>query len=107
MTAQLTNTLLSIEAELKAIGLWAETPPSEAALASTQPFCVDTLSLPEWLQFIFLPRMRMLLDAGLALPSECGIAPIAEEFFKHAAANGQYIIALLVQVDQLLSEVEL
>lgn len=107
MTAQLTQTLLKIEAELKAMGFWTETPPSEAALASTQPFCVDTLSLPEWLQYIFLPRMRTLLEADLTLPAECGIAPIAEEFFKQTCANGQYIIALLEQVDQLLSGVEL
>lgn len=74
--------LLLIEAEMRRLDLWAATAPSPEALASTEPFCVDTLSLPEWLQFVFLPRMRQLIEGEMPLPRQCGIAPMAEEYFR-------------------------
>lgn len=90
----------AVEAELRALQEWRTTPPSADALASTAPFCVDTLTLPEWLQFVFLPRMRWLLDMAQPLPGQCGIAPMAEEYFRH---NSQRLAELLQQIDQTLS----
>lgn len=107
LKAQLHQILLDIEHDLQALNEWDSKPPSAEALASTQPFCVDTLSLPQWLQFIFLPRMSTLIDSGQPLPTKCGIAPIAEEYFRHYfrhnTKNGKTLIALLNQVDELLS----
>jgi uncharacterized protein YqcC (DUF446 family) len=54
-----------------------QTPPSTEALASDQPFCVDTLTLPRWLQFIFLPT---LYDA----PHHEGQANIYREVYESA-----------------------
>ena len=77
---------------MRDIGLWSDLIPSDEALASTQPFAVDTLEFVEWLQFIFLPRMKNLVETGSPLPSNCGIAPMAEEYFnrkRHQANDGQ------------------
>ena len=52
MTDNVEKCLTAIEEELKALAWWSDTPPSDEALASPLPFGVDTLSLPEWLQFI-------------------------------------------------------
>jgi uncharacterized protein YqcC (DUF446 family) len=70
--------LRELETALRHAGLWEFAPPQPAALESAQPFCVDTLELSQWLQWMFLPRMRALLDARAALPAECGIAAMAE-----------------------------
>jgi len=99
--SEVAEQLLLLEAELRRLQLWAATPPAAEALASTQPFCVDTLTLPQWLQFIFLPRMRQLIEAEHPLPSECGIAPIAEEYFR-TAGGGEALIALLDDIDRRL-----
>ena len=56
--------LLLIERELRVLGWWQEQAPSAEALASQEPFCVDTLTFEQWLQWIFLPRMKQLLEAG-------------------------------------------
>lgn len=103
MTKTLTQALQAIETELRAIERWEARPPPADALSSTQPFCVDTLSLPQWLQFIFLPRMYELLENGQPLPTKCGISPIAEEYFRHNPENGENLIAQLDQIDELLS----
>ena len=44
--------------------LWEKVSPSAAALASDEPFCIDTLTFPQWLQFIFLPTLYRMLEAG-------------------------------------------
>jgi len=100
----LANLLLDIEAELKQLQLWQTNRPSDKALASTEPFCIDTLSLPQWLQFIFLERMTNLISQKRALPAQCGVAPLAAEFFKGHSGNGLQLINLLQRLDALLSE---
>lgn len=103
MRTQLLQALADIEHELKILDEWDSTPPSAEALASTQPFCIDTLRLPQWLQFIFLPRLHMMIIHEQPLPKKCGIAPIAEEYFRHTSQNGQALINLLTHIDELLN----
>lgn len=96
--------LIDIEAQLRQLGLWDKIPPSEEALASPQPFCVDTLTLPQWLQFVFLPTLYKMLEEGEALPERCAIAPMAEEYFRGGGLPVETLLASLEQVDSLLSE---
>jgi uncharacterized protein YqcC (DUF446 family) len=94
--------LLLIERELRLQGWWDEQPPSDQALASQQPFCVDTLAFEQWLQWIFLPRMKYLLESGAALPEACGIQPMAEQVYGERSEQAQVLIRLLGEFDQLI-----
>ena len=71
--------LIDIECELRRAGFWCAEPPSAAALASVEPFCVDTLDFHQWLQFVFIPRMREMIETRSPLPSACNISAMAEE----------------------------
>ncbi|MCB1709805.1 MAG: YqcC family protein, partial [Halioglobus sp.] len=82
MNTEVAELLIDIEAELRQLGLWDRVPPPPAALASDQPFSIDTLTLPQWLQFIFLPTLYRLLEEAQPLPGRCGIAPLAQEYFR-------------------------
>lgn len=75
---QLADQLLLIERELRLLGWWEELPPAPEQLASQEPFCVDTLDFHQWLQWIFLVRMKGILEQGLPLPSASGILAMAE-----------------------------
>lgn len=75
---QLADQLLLIERELRLLGWWEASPPSLEKLASQEPFCVDTLDFHQWLQWVFLARMKLILEQGLALPSASGILAMAE-----------------------------
>ncbi len=96
--------LIDIEAQLRQLGQWDRLPPPDRALASSQPFCVDTLTLPQWLQFVFLPTIYQLLEEGESLPDRCGITPMAEEYFRGTGLASADLISALVQIDELLSE---
>ena len=99
--------LRELERILRDLGLWESAAPAPEALASRQPFAVDTLQFNQWLQFVFIPRMHALLDAEQTLPGPCGIAPMAEEFVKHVTSitrgQGDQLIQHLKQLDERLS----
>jgi uncharacterized protein YqcC (DUF446 family) len=47
-----------IEAELRRIGYWQQQPLPAEKLQFKRAFGADTMSFPQWLQFVFLPRAR-------------------------------------------------
>jgi uncharacterized protein YqcC (DUF446 family) len=103
MSIEIAEALIDIEAQLRQLGQWDKLPPTTEALASEEPFCVDTLTLPQWLQFVFLPTLSGMLQEGQALPERCGIAPMAEEYFRGTGLMSGALVAALERVDELLS----
>lgn len=101
--SDITYHLNAIEFEMRRMAYWQETPPSDQDLSSALPFCYDTLEFPQWLQFIFLRKMRLLLQTGAALPTTCGIAPYAEEYFKQTQKDASVLLSHLLAVDKLLT----
>ncbi len=101
--SEVADSLLRIEIELRRLSVWSDLPPPAEALQSTQPFCIDTLEFVEWLQFVFLPKMKVLVEQGQGLPSVSGMAPMAEESFQGKTRSGEYLIRELQIIDRLLS----
>ena len=100
---ELSSLLIGLEAQMRQLALWQSEPPSDQLLASVEPFCVDTLTFPQWLQFVFLTRMYAILSAQQVLPSSCSIAPMATEYFKTSGDNAEALIVILEAIDRLLS----
>jgi uncharacterized protein YqcC (DUF446 family) len=93
--------LEELECQLKATGLWSQqTPPSEA-LMSSAPFCIDTLRLEQWLQFVFLPRMRQLMEQKGYLSMAPKIVPVAELALDVTDAEVKKIIATLKRIEAI------
>ena len=95
--------LNQLETELKQQQLWSAELPDDSALASNLPFCCDTLQLEQWLQFVFLPRVWALLNAGRALPARVSVLPYAEEAFKARGPRLRPLLKLIQQLDITLS----
>lgn len=95
--------LADIERELHKLQLWDSVLPSEKALSSTEPFAVDTLNFPQWLQFIFVPRLYFMIEQQLPLPNNSGVATMAEQYFQVLNVNSSILINHLHKIDNLLS----
>jgi uncharacterized protein YqcC (DUF446 family) len=95
--------LIDIEKELRELQLWDDEMISDEALMSEQPFAIDTMTFPQWLQFIFLPRLYFIIEQRLQLPVNCGIAPMAEQYFSVLSLPSLPLIAHLKKMDTLLS----
>ncbi|NKF50233.1 YqcC family protein [Shewanella sp. WXL01] len=98
---QVQQQLVELESLLKSQQLWSTQAPSAQALASSAPFACDTLALEQWLQFIFIPKMTALIEAGLPLPSNMAIAPMAEHVWD-GITERKALIQFIAQLDALV-----
>lgn len=95
--------LIDIEKELRDLQLWDDVMISDEALMSDQPFAIDTMTFPQWLQFIFLPRMYFMIEQQLQLPGNCGVAPMAEQYFSVLSLPSSPLVSHLRKIDELLT----
>lgn len=95
--------LLLIERELRRLNWWSDEAPDEQALGSQAPFCVDTLAFEQWLQWVFLPRMKVLVEQGEGIPRSSGLLPMAQVAFRHDLQRAFELIQVLEAFDRLVS----
>jgi uncharacterized protein YqcC (DUF446 family) len=95
--------LMDVEQQLRQLQLWEFEMISEEALASTEPFAIDTMSFSQWLQFIFLPRLYFMIEQQMELPKYCSVAPMAEEYFSVLNLHSTPLITHLQKIDNLLT----
>ena len=100
---KIADQLLLIERELRVQGWWDEVSPSAEALSSVEPFSVDTLDFEQWLQWIFLPRMKIIIELGHPLPNASSILVMAETVFTDRPEQSRELRRLLAAFDQLIA----
>lgn len=96
---QLAALIDRLELVMKQLELWCSEQPSEQALASQQPFAIDTLEPQAWLQWVFIRRIRVMLEQKQPLPSGFSLSPYFEECWKEQPSLHP-IIAMLRQIDE-------
>jgi uncharacterized protein YqcC (DUF446 family) len=101
--AQVTRLIDAIEHEMRRLALWSDEPPAVAAMASRVPFCYDTLKLWQWLQWILIPRLRLILSEGETLPGNCDIGPLAEVEFRRLSQDSSRLLGLIRELDRAIS----
>lgn len=96
--------LKNLETEMRDVNLWETATPQASAFDSQLPFFYDTMSFNQWLQWVFVPRFRAILEGGHSLPGKCDVAPMAEEYFKEQDVYGDPIVGLLRRFDEAVNE---
>lgn len=94
--------LIKIEQEMKRQGCWNPAPPPVQRLSSCEPFCMDTLSFTEWLQWVYLARLTAIVDSHGSLPTGAQVRPYAEEALKAAGFESRRLLVLIRQLDECL-----
>jgi uncharacterized protein YqcC (DUF446 family) len=88
-----------IEAEIRRIGFWQDEPLRPEQMEFTQAFAMDTMTYAQWLQFIFLPRVREAAAAN-QFPSSSSVGTQAVREFDGSPEAGD-LITLLAEFDAL------
>jgi len=101
--AQIEIQIETIERMMQALDLYSSTPPDARAFASSTPFCYDTMSFLEWLQWVMFPKTRELISRKLPLPTVCEIHPLAEEEFKLLAQDTESLLEEIRVLDGLFN----
>lgn len=89
-----------LETVMREERLWEEQAPEPQALASTQPFAIDTLTCCQWLQWVFIPRMKQLVELNAPLPAQFEISPYVEEAMKEQPGSGA-VLSVTREFDHL------
>lgn len=100
---RIADVLLEVEATLRTHGMWDQTRPPAEALVSEQPFCIDTLRFEQWLQWIFLPRMKEILEDCRPLPVKSSIFSYAQEYLRKDAPPTTDLLELVKRFDDLIA----
>lgn len=100
---QLADLILGIEAEMRRIGLWQSEPPEKEALNSLVPFCHDTLAFEQWLQWVFLPKMKKVIETEEDLPTTSEIYPLAEYNLDRLPQQTEKLLELIKQFDDFIN----
>ncbi|OED42651.1 glyoxalase I [Endozoicomonas sp. (ex Bugula neritina AB1)] len=103
LKASVNRLLDCVEQELRRQNVWMAMPPSPEAMSSTTPFCMDTMTFSQWLQWVFVPRVRAILDQGAMLPNGSDIKPYAEEAIRVEKLEAPELLSLMEQFDRLMS----
>lgn len=101
--SRIADVLLEVEAVLRASGRWEWRPPPESDLRSTQPFCIDTLRFEQWLQWVFLPRMKDILEQSRPLPGKSSIFVYAQEYLRKSNPPEGNLLTLIKRFDDLIA----
>lgn len=100
---RIADVLLEVEATLRTHGMWDQHRPPAEALGSEQPFCIDTLRFEQWLQWVFLPRMKEILEDSRPLPVKSGILSYAQEYLRKDAAPTTDLLEQIKRFDDLIA----
>ena len=88
-----------IENEMRSIGFWQNEPLRPEQLDFEQAFGMDTMTFTQWLQFIFLPRVREAA-ASSQFPSGSSVgAQAVRELDGQPEAD--HLVTLLSEFDAL------
>jgi|SRR5579859_1951182 len=92
----------AIEAEMRKIGFWQSAALRPEQLAFTQAFAMDTMTFAQWLQFIFLTRVREAV-ASNRFPGSSSVGAQAVREFDGDPQAGR-LVTLLAEFDALFDE---
>jgi uncharacterized protein YqcC (DUF446 family) len=101
--AQITKQILKIETTMQRLKLYASIRPDDSAFESGTPFCYDTMSFLEWMQWVMFPKTQDLIARDLPLPTVCEIHPLAEEEFKLLAQDTDALLEEIQHLDRLFN----
>jgi uncharacterized protein YqcC (DUF446 family) len=105
-TKELGRILQSLQRAMIEADHWSEAAINPASLNSQQPFCLDTMTFSQWLQFVMIPTMQRLIDTNQVLPQlikDQGIEPMARESYSSLEVE-QAIVAKISELDNLLQD---
>ena len=91
---EVAQAIARVEAELKRIGYWRDEPLPPEMYQFTQAFAMDTMPFAYWLLFIFIPRVKSIVEEKGKFPASSMVAAQAVREFDGIAETGELITRL-------------
>jgi uncharacterized protein YqcC (DUF446 family) len=95
--------IAEIEDEMKRIGYWQSDSLRPEQYQFHMAFAMDTMAFSQWLQFIFIPRVKSILESGEKVPRDSQNAAQAVREFD-GDDNAYNLITLLSDFDEIIRQ---
>ena len=94
----------AIEAEMKRVGMWQAEAPTAEQLDFQQAFGADKMAFEQWLQFVFILRVREIIAAHGRFPKGSQVADQAfREWKMWDRGEVDALLELLREFDAMFS----
>lgn len=93
------NKIDQIEAELKKIGYWENTPLPPEKFENMGAFSMNTMAASQWVQFVLIPRVRSIVAERGQLPPKSNVGVWGVKNFEQE--NEEHLLQLLSEFDLL------
>lgn len=104
--SELADLLSELQMAMEAAQVWECSPPSAQAMASQQPFCIDTMRFEQWLRYVLIARFNTIIQTQQRLPTRCHISPMIEDAFRGVPpSNVKHLMLVADAIDRFLSRV--
>jgi uncharacterized protein YqcC (DUF446 family) len=90
-----------VEAAMREAGMWQDAPLDPAQYDFRMAFAMDTMAFSQWLQFVFLPRVREIVAGGGSLPGASNVAAQAVREFDGMQDSAGPVLDALIAFDAL------
>ena len=98
--SQVAKSISEIEAEMKNLGYWVAEPLTPEAYNFNEAFAMDTMAFSQWLQFVFVPRVKQIIEEKGEFPSSSMVAVQAIREFD-GEDEADRLVDLLSEFDAL------
>ena len=92
--------IIKLEQSLREEMLWSSSAPSVKAFQSILPFALDTMFFEQWLQYVFIPKMTVIINSKSTLPDNFNLLPMAEQRFG-ASVNKCKLMEVIKRIDSI------
>jgi uncharacterized protein YqcC (DUF446 family) len=101
---QIEQRIAEIEAEMKRIGYWQESPLPAEAYNFQLAFAMDTMAYSQWLQFVFIPRVHSIVESRGVFPPSSSVGTQGLREFD-GDGNALQLVSLLCRFDEQINTV--
>ena len=91
-----------IEAEMRRLRWWQDDPPSEETVLAGGAFGQRTVAFTQWLQVVFVKRLRQAAAGEFRIPSSSSVSTMAVREFDGYPEDLSRLMDLLHEVDKLV-----
>ncbi|HEY6333758.1 MAG TPA: YqcC family protein [Blastocatellia bacterium] len=91
-----------IEQEMRRVGLWQDQPLAPDKYNFKKAFGMDTMAYSQWLQFIFIPRVREIIATEGQFPTSSSVGAQAIREFD-TQPDSERLVTLLYEFDRSIN----
>ncbi len=92
----------AIEEEMKRIGFYQTEPLRDEQWNFKEAFAMDTMAYQQWLQFVFIPRVKEIIESNGEFPKTSMVGVQAMREFNGDPSAGK-LISMLGEFDRMFA----